>query len=192
MHAPRRRDLVIASLSLLLTVCMGQVAAQTILNGPYYATPSWDQTLPANVRFIVLANMESKAVLDRETGLVWERTPSEAAFAVFSEAEFFGCSPKTFGGRKGWRVPSVWELSTLIDSTQTNPPLPAGHPFNLGSGEPRFWTNTPLSVGFGAGTVWIVSFISNGFSGTTGPGNGRRVWCVRGPGGTAPFNPAMQ
>ena len=38
--------------------------------GPYYAMPSWDQTLPAATRFIVLTNMGSEAVLDRETGLV--------------------------------------------------------------------------------------------------------------------------
>ena len=31
--------------------------------GPYYATPSWDQTLPASTRFIVLSNMAGAAVL---------------------------------------------------------------------------------------------------------------------------------
>ena len=39
----------------------------------YHATPSWDQTLPAATRFIVLSNFGGQAVLDRETGLVWER-----------------------------------------------------------------------------------------------------------------------
>lgn len=38
---------------------------------PYYAMPARDQTLPAATRFIVLTNMASQAVLDRETGLVW-------------------------------------------------------------------------------------------------------------------------
>src|SRR5208337_2627979 len=40
--------------------------------GPRYEPPSWDQTLPANQRFVVLTNMNSEAVLDKETGLVWE------------------------------------------------------------------------------------------------------------------------
>lgn len=44
--------------------------------GPYYATPSWDQQLPAASRFIVLSNWNAEAVLDRETGMVWQRQPA--------------------------------------------------------------------------------------------------------------------
>ena len=55
----------------------GRVAAQTVSAGPYLADAAWDQTLacstPANCpRFTVLSNMNSEAVLDRHTGLVWE------------------------------------------------------------------------------------------------------------------------
>src|SRR5689334_6098081 len=56
------------------------VNAQTTAAGPYYATPSWDQTLPASTRFIILSNFTSEAVLDRDTGLVWERSPSTLLF----------------------------------------------------------------------------------------------------------------
>jgi uncharacterized protein DUF1566 len=177
---------VIGALALTSTLTQ----AQTTANGPYYATPSWDQTLPAATRFIVLSNMNSDAVLDRETGLIWERAPGLQT-QTFDLADAFLCNLKNIGGRKGWRVPSVWELLTLVDSTQ-NPPLPAGNPFNLGSGAPRFWTNTPLSVGFGATTAWVVAFVNDGFSGTSGTTQQLRAWCVRGPGGTAPVNPAMQ
>jgi hypothetical protein len=166
--------------------------AQTTANGPYYATPSWDQTLPASTRFIVLTNFNNQAVLDRETGLVWERTPSLDT-NTFPLAEAFLCNFKNIGGRSGWRVPSVWELLTLVDSTQTSPPLPAGHPFNLGSGQPLFWTNTPNNVGFGDEQVWIVAFATGtGFSSLTTAFEPHRAWCVRGPGGTAAVNPLMK
>src|SRR5262249_23927325 len=56
-------------------IALGRVRALADGVGRYYATPSWDQTLPASTRFIVLSNFNSQAVLDRETGLVWERTP---------------------------------------------------------------------------------------------------------------------
>jgi hypothetical protein len=46
--------------------------AEISQNGPYYATPSWDQKLPAATRFIVLSDWFNEAALDRETGLVWE------------------------------------------------------------------------------------------------------------------------
>jgi hypothetical protein len=57
----------------LVAMAASTAQAQTTQNGPYYATPSWDQTLPAATRFVVLSNLNSDAILDRETGLVWTR-----------------------------------------------------------------------------------------------------------------------
>jgi hypothetical protein len=64
----------VASAITILT--SGPVSAQTSMNGPYYANPSWDQQFPAAQRFIVLSNWNNEAVLDRETGLVWQRNPN--------------------------------------------------------------------------------------------------------------------
>src|SRR5215471_19635510 len=57
--------------------------------GPYYANPSWDQQLPGATRFIVLSNWVDAnfpnggaAVLDRETGLVWEQSPKGVSDVV--------------------------------------------------------------------------------------------------------------
>ena len=90
--------------------------------GPYYATPSWDQTLPASTRFIVLSNFNSHAVLDRETGLVWERDPVSAhPFAVSGiwEAATTICRQVWTGGRAGWRLPALNELASLFDPSVT-------------------------------------------------------------------------
>ncbi len=67
-------------IGLAVGLVAGSVLAQTTANGPYYATPSWNQQLPASTRFIVLANWSNAAVLDRETGLVWERSPGTGTF----------------------------------------------------------------------------------------------------------------
>ncbi len=37
--------------------------------------PTWSQVLPAAARFQVITAMNSNAVLDKETGLVWTRAP---------------------------------------------------------------------------------------------------------------------
>ena len=151
--------------------------AQTVANGPYYATPSWDQTLPAAQRFIVLANFNSQAVLDRETGLVWERSPSTTR--ISREISRFDCINRVIGGHKGWRVPSVHELMSLVDPSVAppGPTLPAGHPF-INIGGDLYWTATAFA--FTSPVPWEVSFTT----GNAGVNNAtlRLVWCVRGGG----------
>lgn len=120
-------------------------AAQTTSPGPYYASPSWDQTLPPNSRFIILSNMNSEAFLDRETGLVWARanivfviSPTSFIEHVQTTARFM-CSDLTAGNRKGWRLPLADELLTLV-----NPGGPSAAPLitTLGpSGQAAYWTN---------------------------------------------------
>src|SRR2546426_2171561 len=96
----------------VLAFAASPAGAQTTANGPYYATPSWDQTLPSSTRFIVLSNMNSDAVLDRETGLVWQRSPIGPLPWVLATLE---CIGQTTGNRFGWRLPAVNELRSLFD-----------------------------------------------------------------------------
>lgn len=90
----------------------GSALAQTTANGPYYATPSWDQTLPRSTRLIVLSNFNSEAVLDRETGLVWTRTAAGASSDSGGAADL--CARAFIGGRGGWRLPAIQELTSLV------------------------------------------------------------------------------
>jgi hypothetical protein len=125
------------------------VNAETFANGPYYATPSWDQKLTCDgisncPRFVVLSNWNNEAVLDRETGLVWERSPASEIFN-WNDA-LYHCVGLAAGNRMGWRLPTVQELLSLIDTTVVSfPRLPPGHPFIIsfpGSGSHGFWSAT--------------------------------------------------
>src|SRR5438309_3777890 len=129
-----RTRLLPATLVILGTLAFTTFAhAQTTSNGPYYATPAWDQKLQCDTqatcpRFIVLLNWGSaaaqdQAVLDRETGLVWERSPPTTTH-TWSLARGECTSGRSTGGRKGWRLPSVNELSSLIDPAASDPALP--------------------------------------------------------------------
>ena len=154
--------------------------------GPYYAMPSWDQTLPAATRFIVLTNMNSEAVLDRETGLVWEQSPNTINSWVGAQIH---CNQKNLGGRKGWRLPGIQELASLLDPANPggNPDLPPGHPFaNVRGGannfEQTYWSADAV-VGL-AFQAWVVRF----GSGNVDPKEKTEdafVWCVRGGQGPA-------
>ncbi len=158
----------------LFAVLAAPASAQlsTTANGPYYATPSWDQKLTTS-RFVILANWNSEAVLDRETGLVWERSP-DATTTNWTNVQFY-CNNRSVGGRKGWRLPGVQELASLVDPTVSpGPTLPAGHPFlNVQSSD--YWSATTR----GATGAWFVRFVFGGvFSADQSFTN--YVWCVRG------------
>jgi len=167
----------------------GSAHAQTTAVGPYYATPSWDQKLTSSTRFIVLSNWDSEAVLDRETGLVWERSAGDknGNGDVEDERRSWAaagayCANAAVGGRKGWRLPTVQELSSLVDPTQANPSLPPGHPFT-NVVRPAFgaaifaWTSTTSAPD--PSRAWGVFFATSA-SFTDGKGDENFVWCVRG------------
>lgn len=170
-------------------LAFGTDSARADAVGPYYATPSWDQTLPASTRFVVLSNFNSQAVLDRETGLVWQRTPSITSFSLFSAAE--SCKDSLVGGRVGWRLPAWNELASLFDPSQTALPfLPPGHPFFFPSISPPgvgFWTVSTAADGTGR---FDIIFLATDFFGQPAlrldlpdnPSDLLSFWCVRGGG----------
>lgn len=155
--------------------------------GPYYARPAWSQTLAANVRFVVLSNFFSDAVLDRETGLVWARRGRVTSFAHSATT----CRDSVIGNRQGWRLPTLAELQTLLDYSvpaSAQPRLQAGHPFVLPStdgtfnnlpGTFRYWTSELIDQGGSNVFRWSVS-LDNGVAQlwTGVPDLG--VLCVRG------------
>src|SRR5229473_2755731 len=156
-------------LRLVLLAMMGfstvPAVAQTTSNGPYYATPAWDQKLQCDTqatcpRFIVLLNWNSDGVLDRETGLVWERSPSTSTFE-WGNAQGH-CNTLNVGNRKGWRLPTIQELASLVDGDPANtssPRLPAGHPFS--NVQSSFYWSATTSAAF-TGNAWYVFFTNGG------------------------------
>jgi len=180
MQQTRRNRVTVGLMAVGLlagTVFMaGPAQAQTTANGPYYATPSWDQTLPASTRWIILSNFNSQAVLDRNTGLVWERSPDETSQTWFDARDT--CINKNVGGQKGWRLPSITELTSLIDPAVgiPGPALQTNHPFtNVQSS--FYWSATTSAED--PTRAWDV-FFRNGLVSPTGKIRASLVWCVRG------------
>ena len=123
-----KKPLINFSFTLMLAMS-ATVQADSV--GPYYATPSWDQTLPATTRFVVLSNFNSDAFLDRNTGLVWTAKPLQQLFPpnVLSGT----CETFSVGNQFGWRLPFFHELTTLFSGnynldvpSSILTPLPAG------------------------------------------------------------------
>ena len=160
---------------LCASLSMSTVHAQTA-----QPIPAWDHVIAGAARFVVLRDFGNNAVLDQETGLVWERSPTTAAYPYYGATNY--CLNLSLGGRKGWRVPSIFELSTLLDTSVAPPAplLPEGHPFRNVKGPLWFWsstqeTNNAPSFQWGLNTM----------DGTVAPFppalGGVHPWCVRAP-----------
>ena len=140
----------------------------------YASAPVEEQRSVSDDRFVVLADWNSEAVLDRKTGLVWERSPN-ASFTNWSGAQN-RCENLLLGKHKGWRLPTIFELATLVDPSvpSPGPTLPAGHPFTV---TPSFYWSATTDVTNNA-NAWGVGFnIGDVGSGVKSAID--YVWCVR-------------
>lgn len=143
-----------------------------------------------NKRFAVFnsgtAQQTDDLVLDQETGLIWPRNANIHGQAVnWLDANTL-CRERRIANRIGWRLPTVEELSSLVDTRRTNPALPNGHPFlsvQVAAELPPYWTCTDHEDS--AQAAWFVNLASGaaGLGGKSLPGY---IWPVRG--GTAGVN----
>jgi hypothetical protein len=140
------------------------------------AASSWDRVLPSDKRWIVLQNFDNEAVLDRNTGLVWEQSPGTGS--VTWGGARHSCADRVVGNQKAWRLPSFAELASLIDPSVPFPglSLPPGHPFTNVQPAP-YWSASTNAVN--PENAWFVDF-GGGTVTSAGKANGFPVWCVRG------------
>jgi len=121
-------------------------------------------------RFVVL--LDGAAVTDVQTGFIWEQSP-DFFYGAWTEA-IAHCQAKAVGGQAGWRLPTIKELASLIDSSQKDPALPSGHPFgNIKSSV--YWSSTPSETD--DIVAWHVSFFT-GEVVTDQKSQTRRAWCM--------------
>jgi len=144
--------------------------------------PVWSQKLPADdgdpvtgcgsSRFECV--LDGGAVLDKETGLVWEQFPVTLTYSWASACSH--CYRREVDRRTGWRLPTIEELASLVDTTQSNPALPEGHPFeNVQSS--YYWSSSTYADN--PDFAWFVYFLHGNVDGSVKDVS-RPVWCVRG------------
>jgi hypothetical protein len=146
---------------------------------------SWDDQIPnPSFRFFVLSEFDGLAVLDRETQLVWERTPP-TGLVTWSNA-ISRCFNLSLGGRKGYRLPTIEELTTLVDTEAGTPAaLPVGNPFGNVQVSAPYWSATTEPGN--PNLAWVAVFGEGGAvaggikeADSTREADLFNVWCVRG------------
>ena len=127
-------------------------------------------------RFTVLADFGGAAVRDNNTGLVWEKLPSGSTY--WSDARL-QCVEKNVGGTRGWRLPSVVELASLIDASPGAPLVPVVFE-RIPS--VSYWSATTNAAS--TNTILTVDFGDRGQMGSASKTSNTTLlpyWCVRGP-----------
>jgi hypothetical protein len=142
--------------------------------GGLSAFPPWSQIIPAAERFVLVLD-RGEAVLDKETGLVWEQSPDTTLRNWIGAISH--CANREVGGRKGWQLPMREQLASLVDTSNAAPALPTGHPF-LNVQSAFYWSATTLANA--PTSAWFVLF-DDGVVGAINKGTSiPRTWCVRG------------
>ena len=138
---------------------------------------NWQQAHPAAQRFVILSDLNNDAVFDKDTSLIWERSPTPS-LVTWNEARAT-CVTRATGGQKGWRLPAPAEMRSLVGPAVDSPlpTLPPGHPF-LNIQPTSYWTVVP-EANQPSYARYVDAFLGNVLSFIkiyTYP-----VWCVRGP-----------
>lgn len=136
--------------------------------------PTWSQKITDGTRFQLVFG--GAAVLDKETGLVWEQSPTTSTMSWLNAMAT--CQDRNVGNRKGWQLPTVEELASLVDPTMYNPALPSGHPFTSTALSSYYWSATPNASN--TAYAWIVIFANGVVSTFDKTSTNNYVWCVRG------------
>jgi hypothetical protein len=112
-------------------------------------------------------------VCDKDTGHTWEQHPLSTERNWDDSIAY--CQNLGLGG--GWELPELDVLETLVDTNNSDPALPTGHPFdNVQSA--FYWSASTTASN--PSRAWVVYFNNGDVSGSSKVNGGVHAWCVRG------------
>jgi len=117
-------------------------------------------------------------VTDNKTKLMWSKNANLFESQEWEQAKS-SCDGLTLAGHSDWSLPSISELWSLVDISQFNPALPAGHPFTIVPWNSYSWSSTTVHGGVPPPCAWNVSFITGSVFSDEETSE-KNVWCVRG------------
>jgi hypothetical protein len=122
---------------------------------------------------IIGSLMASDIVFHAKTGLSWQDNRSAMSEKLtYDEAERFCASLKS-GNHNNWRIPTLNELSSIVDYTKYDPAILDG--FSSG-GSVYYWSSTPYKGD--SDKVWGINFKS-GATDANSKNYTRHIRCVR-------------
>ena len=146
------------------------------------ADPNWAEWLVPNSQVDVTAgapNLESYTdngdgtVTDNVTGLMWQQAVPATKYAWADAVAY--CPTLTLAGHSDWRLPSIIELSSIVDLGQSSPSINSTY-FPSTPSDWFFWSASPLAGS--SSNAWYVGFF-DGYTGFFDVSLTYYVRCVR-------------
>lgn len=94
------------------------------------------------------------AIRDAASKLIWEDTPHVAKKGLDHKEAAAYCSSLRAAGLKGWRLPSLFELQSIVDYRRYKPAIMKG--FQNISTDDSYWTNTKYAGS--SDQYWVIDF----------------------------------
>ena len=89
-----------------------------------------------------------ETVTDNNTKLMWTKSADLWGVWYYAKDE---CDALVLAGHSDWRLPSLYELKSLIDRSQSDPALPLNNPFTNMQLEDYYWSSTKYRPGVRSG-----------------------------------------
>jgi len=114
-------------------------------------------------------------VTDNNTKLMWTKNANLGGSKQWFDALGY-CDGFKLADHSDWRLPSLSELNSLIDSSRMNPALPPGHPFT--NVQTMYYWSSTTAYAIDPDHAWLVYMrlgdVNRGYK-----GNEHSVWPVR-------------
>ncbi|WP_457748153.1 Lcl C-terminal domain-containing protein [Sulfurimonas sp.] len=103
---------------------------------------------------LLVTNLFSKdVILDTTTSLLWQDAPiNKDAPVTYKEAQSY-CKYLKIGKYKDFRLPSLYELQSIVDYKNYDPAILGGFKYVEST---SYWTSTPFADD--ASEVWTINF----------------------------------
>ena len=134
-----------------------------------------DAGAPAGRYVVASGETGNRTVYDTKTKLTWQQTVASTTYTWANAKTYCGSAAvSTSLGGTGWRLPTLKELQTIVDYSQSNPSIDStAFPSTPAA---WFWSSSPLAGS--SSFAWLVYF-GNGSAYYDGVSATDSVRCVR-------------
>jgi hypothetical protein len=155
------------------------MCALSLSSSAAFATPVPDTGSPADPACNPLSytDLGQGIIMDRVTGLMWQQATDPGLYDWQQALDY--CSSLTLGCYDDWRLPTVRELSTLVDSAIPSPGPMINAEYFPDTMADTYWSSTIVSGG--PADAWVLNMYDGGLlKRPRVGGDGRYVRAVRG------------